>query len=250
MPLPWRRLAPLLLACSPLAHAADITVYAAASLTNALQELAASYQARHGGVVIRTSFAGSATLARQIEAGAPADLFASADAQWMDYLAERQRIDPASRRDLLGNTLVLVAPANAPLTVAMEPGKVPAFAGKLCMGDPASVPAGRYGQQALARLGWWPALAGRVVGTEDVRTALAFVERGECPLGVVYETDARISRKVMVAGRFPAATHDAVTYPFALLPQAGPAARDFYRYLQGPAGRAVFIRHGFVVRQR
>lgn len=239
----------LLLGCSALVHAGDVTLYAAASLTNALKDLATRYQAEHPGTVIRTSFAASSTLARQIEAGAPADLFASADKKWMDYLAGRKLIDAASRRNLLGNTLVLIAPAARPLLVPMDKGKVPAFAGKLCMGDPDSVPAGLYGQQAVASLGWWSALAPRVVGSEDVRSALAFVERGECALGIVYETDARISRKVIIAGRFPAGTHEPVVYPFALLPQASTAAQDFYRYLQGPEARAVFTRHGFTVLQ-
>lgn len=239
----------LLLGCSTLAHAGDVTLYAAASLTNALKDLAASYQATHPGTVIRTSFAASSTLAKQIEAGAPADLFASADKKWMDYLAGRKLIALPSRRDLLGNTLVLIAPSSQPMTVAMDKGKLPAFTGKLCMGDPASVPAGLYGRQALASLDWWGALATRVVATEDVRSALAFVERGECPLGIVYETDARLSRQVMIAGRFPAGSHEPVVYPFALLPRASAAARDFYRYLQGPEARAVLTRYGFTVLQ-
>lgn len=239
----------LLLGCSALSHAGDVTVYAAASLTNALKDLAAGYQASHKATLIKTSFAASSILARQIEAGAPADLFASADKKWMDYLDERRLIANASRRDLLGNNLVLIAPATRPLTVAMDTGKAPAFAGKLCMGDPASVPAGRYGRQALASLGWWSALSSRVVASEDVRSALAFVERGDCPLGIVYETDARLSRKVMIAGRFPAGSHEPVVYPFALLPRAPAEAREFYRYLQGPEARAVFTRYGFTVLQ-
>lgn len=248
MRLHGRALAALvLLTGSALAQAADITVYAAASLGNALKEIAAAYQARHPQDRIKASYASSATLAKQIEAGAPADLFASADQKWMDYLADRKRIAADSRRNLLGNALVLIAPASEPRTVATAKGQVPTFTGKLCMGDPASVPAGLYGRQALTALGWWPALEKRVVGTEDVRTALAFVERGECPLGIVYETDARISGKVMVAGRFPAGTHAPIVYPFALLPLASPAARAFYDYVQGPDGQRVFARHGFVI---
>lgn len=248
MTLPRRLLAALLaLACNAPALAGDITVHAAASLGNALKDLTTSYQATHRDTVIKTSFAASSTLAKQIVAGAPADLFASADRKWMDYLADRRLIDLASRHDLLGNTLVLIAPAAQPMTVAMEKGKVPAFTGKLCMGDPASVPAGLYGKQALASLGWWDTLSKRVVAAEDVRSALAFVERGECPLGIVYETDARVSGKVMIAGRFPAGAHEPVVYPFALLPGSSPAAQDFYRYLQGPEGKAVFTRYGFAV---
>lgn len=235
------------LLCSSLAQAAEITVYAAASLTNALRDIGNAYQAAHPGTVIKTSFAASSALARQIAAGAPAEVFISADRQWMDYLAERQLIDQASRRDLLGNALVLIAPAAEPRTVAMTTARPPAFDGRLCIGEPGSVPAGLYGKQALRALDWWTVLARRLVATEDVRAALAFVARGECQLGIVYETDARISDKVMIAGRFPAATHDPVVYPLALLPAASPAARDYFRHLQGDAARAVFTRYGFRV---
>lgn len=235
----------LALAASAMAQAGELTVYAASSLTNAMTELAKGWQQAHGDAV-KTSFASSSTLARQIEAGAPADIFAAADTKWMDYLAERNLVDKASRRDLLGNTLVLIAPAGQPRTIAMTKGAVPDFAGRLCLGDPASVPAGIYGKQAMQFLGWWPALEKRLVGTEDVRTTLAFVERGDCPLGIVYETDARISNRVMIAARFPAGSHDPVVYPFALLPGASPAARAFFQWLQGREAAAVFARYGFM----
>lgn len=235
----------LTLAASAVVQAGEVTVYAASSLTNAMTDLAKGWQQAHADGV-KASFASSSTLARQIEAGAPADIFAAADAKWMDYLAERRLVDNASRRDLLGNTLVLVAPAGQPRTITMAKGMVPDFAGRLCMGDPASVPAGIYGKQALQFLGWWPALEKRLVGTEDVRTTLAFVERGDCPLGIVYETDARISNRVMIAGRFPVGAHDPVVYPFALLPGASPAARAFFQWLQGREAAAVFSRYGFM----
>lgn len=237
-----------LLACllSTTSHAAEITVYAAASLSNALKDIAIAWQATHNDM-IKHSFAASSTLATQIEAGAPADIFVSADKKWMDYLDDRKLINRASRRELLGNTLVLIAPSAEPMTVNMETGKVPAFTGRLCMGEPASVPVGIYGKQALTSLGWWPVLEKRIVGTEDVRTALAFVERAECPLGIVYETDARISRKVMVAGRFPAGSHDPVVYPVALLPHASAAAQAFFIYLNEPEAQKVFVRHGFII---
>lgn len=237
----------LCLAGTTLARAETLTVYAAASLGNALTDIVRAYEQTRPGLALRTSFASSATLARQIEAGAPADLFVSADRQWMDYLAERGLIDAASRRDLLGNTLVLVAPAAAPLHLALSAGRVPVFSGRLCMGDPASVPAGRYGRQALMHLGWWAALAPRVVPAEDVRAALAFVERGECALGIVYGTDARQSRRVVIAGRFPPHTHEPIVYPVALRPGAPAAAREFLRYLQGPQARRLFTAHGFTV---
>ena len=229
------------------AQAAEVTVYAAASLSNAFKDIAAAWEVAHKDDDIKTSFAASSILAKQIEAGAPAEIFASADKKWMDYLGERNLIDKTSRRELLGNTLALIAPAGKPATVVMEKNKVPDFSGRLCMGDPASVPAGIYGKQALQNLGWWPALEKRYVGTEDVRTALAFVERGECPLGIVYETDAKISDKVVIAARFPAGTYEPVVYPFALMPKASPAAREFFQWLQGPESAAVFTRYGFVV---
>ncbi len=236
-----------LIMCSMGAQAGEATVYAAASLTNALKDLVTAWQAAHKDDTLKTSFAASSTLARQIEAGAPAEIFASADVKWMDYLAERNLIDKASRRQLLGNALVLIAPAAEPATVAMEKGRVPDFKGRLCMGEPASVPAGIYGKQALTNLGWWTALSTRVVGTEDVRSALAFVERGECPLGIVYETDAKVSDKVMIAGRFSAGSHDPVVYPFALLPGAGETAKRFFAWLQTADAEAVFVRYGFTV---
>ncbi len=232
---------------APAAQAADITVYAAASLTDVIKTIATNYESEHPASHIKPSFASSSTLARQIEAGAPADLYASADKQWMDYLQTRQLIDKSSRKELLGNSLVLIAPLEQARTVRMVKGPAPDFSGRLCMGDPEHVPAGIYGKQALQSLGWWSSLEKRVVGTEDVRTALAFVQRGECPLGVVYATDAAASDKVMIAGRFPADSHDAIVYPFALLPRASAEARDFYRYLQAPAARAVFAKAGFAV---
>lgn len=237
----------LLFLASPV-RAGDVTLYAAASLTQVIKTLATRYE-QNNGIHIKPSFASSSTLAKQIEAGAPADLYISADKQWMDYLQTRQLIDNSSRKNLLGNELVLIAPVARPRTVTMKRGfdLAASFTGKLCMGDPSHVPAGIYGQQALQSLGWWDALAKRVAGTEDVRTALAFVQRGECPLGVVYATDAAASRQVMIAGRFPASTHDPIIYPVALLPRASAEAREFYRYLQGDAAKAIYRQAGFVV---
>ena len=238
----------LAMAAGMNAQAAEITVYAAASLGNALQDIAADWKSAHPADGIKASFAASSTLAKQIEAGAPADIFASADKKWMDYLDDRKLIDTASRRDLLGNTLVLIAPAGKPVTASLRKGAaLPDFTGRLCIGDPASVPAGIYAKQALQAVGWWSALEKRYVGTEDVRTALAFGERAECPLGIVYETDAKISGKVVVVGRFPEGTHDPVVYPFALLPKASPSARAFFLWLQGSESAAIFSRYGFAV---
>lgn len=240
----------LLLLCgmllSPWAQAGDVTVYAAASLTNAIKTIVSAYEAEHA-TRIKSSFASSSTLAKQIEAGANADIYASADQQWMDYLQARQLIDATSRRALLGNTLILIAPANQARAVEMRKGRPPALNGYLCMGDPTHVPAGIYGKQALIALDWWVALAKRMVATEDVRGALAFVQRGECQLGIVYATDAAVSNQVTIVGRFPAGSHDPVVYPFALLPKASAEARDFFNYLQGRQALAVFEKAGFVL---
>lgn len=232
-----------------LARAEDqVRVFAAASLTNALTEAAARWQAE-GHRKPSLAFGGSSLLARQVEAGAPADLFASADKGWMDYLESRGLIERASRIDLLGNELVLIAPAGRGFRVEMNP-QFPfagAFSGKLCTGEPGVVPVGIYAREALESLQWWESLKGRVVGTDDVRTALAFVERGDCATGVVYATDAAISPKVQVIARFPAGTHRPIVYPFAVIEGARPEAREFLRYLRDSAVAAqVFQRHGFV----
>lgn len=245
----WRLLVMLpLLVVTHAAQAEGVTVYAAASLSSSLREVVGLWRVRHPADNVRISFAASSTLAKQIAAGAPADIFLSADQQWMDYLASRRVIDVASRRNLLGNSLVLVAPAGRPVPVRLLKGApVPSFAGRLCMGEPGSVPAGVYGRQALQFLGWWPVLEQRIVATEDVRTALTFVERAACPLGIVYATDAAASRKVMILGVFPAASHAPVVYPLALLPGAPPAARELFDFLVSEAAAGVFRRHGFTV---
>lgn len=241
-------LALLLLAFAPAAHAAEpVRVFAAASLTGVLTEVATLWtQAGHPAPSL--AFGGSSGLARQVEAGAPADLFVSADMQWMDHVAARGRIVPASRAEWLGNSLVLVVPQGRRFRVELRRGfDLPgAFTGKLCTGEPGVVPVGIYAQQALRHFGWWPALQGRIVGTEDVRTALAFVARGECPLGIVYATDAVGTAGVEVLATFPAASHTRITYSFALLKGARPGAAAFLRFLrESPAAAAVFQRHGF-----
>src|SRR5687768_7466112 len=240
----------LLLCGSPQAAGraaeAPVRVFAAASLTNALEELANQWQrAGHPRPVL--AFGASSTLAKQVEAGAPADLFASADRTWMDYLDARGRIDRVSRIDLLGNTLVLIAPRGRRFNATMQPGFriADAFKGRLCTGEPEVVPAGIYAKQSLEKLGWWKPLQARIVGTDDVRTALAFVERGECGAGIVYATDARISDEVRVVGVFPAGSHAPIVYPFAATTRARPQARGFLAFLRGEAAAKVFRRHGF-----
>lgn len=224
-----------------------VRVFAAASLTGALTDAAAAWT-RAGHPAPSLAFGGSSSLARQVEAGAPADLFVSADTQWMDYVAKRGRIVPASRAEWLGNALVLVVPQGRRFKVELSRAfDLPtAFRGKLCTGEPGVVPVGIYAQQALQHFGWWPALQGRIVGTEDVRTALAFVARGECPLGIVYATDALGTAGVEVLATFPADSHSRITYSFAVVKGARPEAAAFLGFLRdSPAAAAVFNRHGF-----
>lgn len=238
----------LFLAFAPAAPAAEpVRVFAAASLTGVLTEVAAAWtQAGHPAPSL--AFGGSSGLARQVVAGAPADVFLSADTQWMDHVAARGRIVPASRAEWLGNALVLVVPRGRrfPVTLARGFDLPGAFKGRLCTGEPGVVPVGIYAQQALQHFGWWPALRGRIVGTEDVRTALAFVARGECPLGIVYATDAVGTAGVEVLATFPADSHSRITYSFAVLKGARPEAAAFLAFLrESPAAAAVFRRHGF-----
>jgi len=224
---------------------ADVTIYAAASLTDALSDVAKRFQESHG-IPVKLSFAASSALAKQIEQGAPADVFASADSKWMDYLAGKGKIDLDSRKNLLGNTLVLIAPQGAgfPLRFSSDVDFSAAFAGKLCTGVPEAVPVGMYAKEALTQLGWWEKIQYRVVGTDDVRAALNLVERGECDAGIVYETDARQSKKVKLVGRFPAESHTPIVYPFALVTQSSDA-RAFLDYVASPAAQAVFAAYGF-----
>lgn len=227
---------------------APVTVFAAASLTNALQDIGRVYTARFGQSV-RFSFASSSVIARQLEGGARADLFVSADRQWMDYVESRGLIDNGTRRDILRGRLALIAPRASPLRLAIRPRFPLAAAlgrrGRLAIGDPAYVPAGRYAHAALRRLGVWDAVAGRLVRAEHVRVALAYVARGEAPLGIVYETDARIEPGVRVVGLFPDASHPPIVYPAALTRRAAPGTRAFYDFMRGPTGAAIFRRHGF-----
>lgn len=223
-------------------------VFAAASLTNVLQQIGADYE-RDQRRRVRLSFASSATLARQLEAGARADLFISADEDWMDYVARRDLLQPASRVALLGNSLVLVAPADSSVRLTLAPGVQLAAAlgarGRLALADPASVPAGKYARAALTTLGAWPQVAGRHVAAENVRMALLLVARGEAPLGVVYRTDALAEPKVRIVAVFPATSHPVIAYPAALTRGARPGTDAFLGYLMGPAAGARFRAAGF-----
>ncbi len=235
---------------APAATAASVVVFAAASLKTALDAIGARWTAATGSTVT-FSYAASGALARQIENGAPADIFASADLKWMDYAAERKLIVPASRRHLLGNALVLVAPRDSAIDLEIGPGFKLAEAlgdGRLATGDPRSVPVGAYAQAALTALGVWDAVAAKIAGAESVRAALAFVARGEAKLGIVYRSDAASEPKVRIVGTFPAASHAPIVYPFALTAGSNSAtAAAFLAYLAGPEAKAVFTAEGFTV---
>jgi len=228
----------------------DVTVFAAASLTNALQDVAKDYEASGGGKV-KYSFAASSLLARQIEAGADADVFFSADTEWMDYLAARKLIRTGTRRDALSNRLVLIAPAGSTVALSIAPGFAIAAAlgdSRLALADPDTVPAGKYAKAALTKLGVWDAVANKIARAENVRTALAYVARGEASLGIVYETDAKAEAKVRTVDTFPADTHPAIVYTVALTASAnGSDAEAFLAYILSAKAAAVFKRHGFSV---
>lgn len=230
-------------------QAGEVKVYAAASLTDVLTEVAKSYQQAHPDTHIKTSFAGSSTLAKQIENGAPAELFISADKDWADYLQTRNLLDANTRVELLTNELVLIAPLSRTPAISLNKNAnlANSFTGKLCTGDPAYVPVGKYAKQALGYFDWWDSIQPRLVGTEDVRTALAFVERGECALGIVYKTDAQLSKKVTVVASFPAASHLPIVYPGGLTKNAGPDAQAFWQFLQSKPALDVFAHYGFGV---
>ena len=232
-----------------LADDGKITVFAAASLTNALQDIAAAYK-KEKNVEVVSSFASSSTLARQIEAGAPADLFISADQKWMDYAAEKKAIDAATRETLLGNSLVVVAPKASPqadFTINKETHWTSLLnGGRLAVGDPEHVPAGIYAKEALQKLGAWETLSPKLAPAEDVRGALALVERNEAPLGIVYGSDAVASKGVKVVATFPEDSHKKVEYPVAIVDGHKNATVTAFRdYLKGPEASAIFKRYGF-----
>ena len=226
---------------------APIVVFGAASLTNVLQELGDSFT-RETSVPVRFSFAASSSLARQIENGSMADIFFSADVEWMDYLQMRRLIQDASRHNVIGNRLVLIAPTSSTVQLKIAPH----FAlneqlknGRLATGDPDSVPAGRYAKQALTNLGLWDSVESRLVRADSVRSALAFVDRGEAVLGIVYESDALIDNRVRVVDTFPETSHEPILYPVALTNNANAASRRFVAYISGSAGALAFKHYGF-----
>lgn len=244
----------LLLCVTMGSHAAradaPVTVFAAASLKNALDAVATAWKTETGNEVT-ISYAGSSVLAKQIEQGAPAAIFVSADLDWMDYLDKRHLVDAGTRKNLLGNRLVLVAPKASTVALDIAPGFDLAGAlqgGRLAMADTSSVPAGKYGKAALVKLGVWKSVESRVAQAENVRAALAFVARGETPLGIVYRTDAIAEPAVRIVGTFPDETHAPIVYPAALVAgAASPGATAFFNYLSTPAATAIFKSQGFAV---
>jgi molybdate transport system substrate-binding protein len=241
------------LAIAPCGHAAEpeqitLTVFGASSLTNVLQDIGDAFT-KETSIAVKFSFAASSTLARQIENGAPADIFMSADSDWMDYLQTRHLIQPSTRKDVVGNRLVLIAPANSSVKLKIEPNFALAAAlgqGRLATGDPGAVPVGRYAEAALTKLGIWNQIEQRIVRADNVRSALTFVDRGEAPLGIVYETDALIDKKVRVVDVFPADSHPPIVYPVALTRTAQSAASRFIAFLESPAAAQTFKSYGFV----
>jgi molybdate transport system substrate-binding protein len=231
----------------------SVTIFAAASLKTALDDIAAQWQ-KETGKTARISYAASGPLAKQIEAGAPADIFISADMAWMDYAAQRRLIKPETRRNLLGNALVLVAPSDSkaqPIEFNAQTDLTALLGanGRLAIGEPRSVPAGAYAQKALTSLGLWDKVKNRVAQTESVRATLLFVARGEAPLGIVYRSDAHAEPRVKVLGTFPDSSHHApIVYPIAIIAaSANPDAKAFYDYLAASAATAIFKRESFDV---
>jgi len=224
-----------------------VTVYAASSTTDVVTALAKQFETEYGAK-FRLNFASSSTLARQIEAGASADVFFSADQEWMDYLQQRGLIQTSTRCDVVGNTLVLVAPADKALDLpqGLSPQWAARFSGRLAVGDPGHVPVGKYAQEALENLGLYDGLKAHLIPSESARSALVLVERGEVAAGIVYSTDAKASVKVKVVATFPESSHRPIRYPIALGKGAIRAAAEFLTYLGGPDAAAVFSAHGFI----
>ncbi len=226
-----------------------VLVFAAASLTDALTAIGTAWE-KSGGEKIAFNFASSSTLARQIREGAPADLFLSADEAQMDTLQKAGLLVPETRRSVLSNELVVVVPAGSPLKIVSEKDLAGPRVGTLAIAEPTSVPVGVYSKNFFERAGIWGAVASKVVPTENARATLAAVESGNVDAGLVYRTDAAISKRVRVAFEVPAATGPSISYPFALVKGAPreAAARKFLEYLSSKAAREVFVRYGFLVK--
>ena len=234
---------------APAALAAQVTVFAAASLKESLDAVVQAYERASGDKVV-VSYAGSNALAKQIENGAPADVFFSADTDWIAYLEKRGLTVPGSRRDLLGNDLVLVEPAARRTSLGLVPGVDLASAlgnGRIALANPEAVPAGKYAKDALTMLGAWTSVEKRLAPTDNVRAALLLVARGEAPFGIVYRTDALAEPRVRIVDKFPEATHPRIVYPVVRVKRsANPSAAKFADYLGSTEARGIFERHGFI----
>ena len=244
--------ATIVIAAAPLANAEDksITVFAAASMKNALDDVDAAFTKR-SGVKVVASYDASSALMKQIEGGAPADVFVSADLKWMDYGSQKKLIKDDTRVNLLGNTLVLIAPKDAKIDhVTIAPGfdlaKL-AGDGRIATGDVKAVPVGLYAQAALEKLGVWSSVEPKMAMTANVRAALVLVARGEAPLGIVYSTDAKVESGVKVVGVFPDNSHDPIIYPVAATTGAKPEATPYLAFLRSQAAKAIFESYGFTV---
>jgi molybdate transport system substrate-binding protein len=249
--------AALVLVASSLSLAAhaqgrDLLVFGAASLKNALDDANAQFQRDTGHKVV-VSYGASSALARQIEGGAPADIFISADLDWMDYVAERKLIKADTRINLLGNKLVLIGAADSNITLSIGtnfPLAQTLGNGRLAMADPAAVPAGKYGKAALEALGVWSSVASKIAPAQDVRAALLFVSRGEAPLGIVYQTDAAADKGVKIVAAFPESTHPPIIYPLAVTATStNPEVGAYIQFLKSPAAKPAFEKQGFVLLQ-
>ncbi|OTG77505.1 molybdate ABC transporter substrate-binding protein [Acinetobacter terrae] len=234
-------------------YAGTVKVYAAASLSNTMTDIANIYQAKHPQTKIVSVFGASSALAKQVQAGASSDLFFSADQDWMNYLVQKKMVDAISVRPLLLNQLVAISPKNLNISFKPQPNFnfAQSFKGQLCTGQMESVPAGKYAKQSLLKLNWLESLKGRIVGTDDVRSALAFVERGECEVGIVYRTDALISQKVKIIGAFPSNSHSPIVYPLALTKQGAKnkEAMQFEQFVKAShQAKAIFQNYGFKVK--
>lgn len=226
-----------------------VLVFAAASLTNALEDVDHAFTDQTH-IPVKESFASSAVIAKQIASGAPAEVFVSADVQWMDYLEKQHLLLPGTRQRLLGNALVLIAPADSPVHLRLTPHMdlVRALGGgRLAIGEPMSVPAGIYGRQALEKLGVWSSVSDHLAPAESVRSALAFVARGESPLGIVYKTDALAQKRVRIVATFPEDTHPPITYPAARLQHSTRQSAQLLAFYKSSRAREIFQRYGFQV---
>lgn len=248
----WRTVVFILVSLMTTIHvqAAHVRIYAAASLSNVIQDIAKLYQSKHPQVKIIPVFGASSTLAKQIEAGAPSDIYFSADLDWMKYLQQKQKVQVKTIQNILENELVLISAENSiyPIPMTQNSAFIKNFSGRLCTGQMQSVPVGKYAKQGLKYMNWFNSLSTRIVETDDVRAALTFVERKECQLGIVYKTDAKMSTKVKIISTFPSQSHEPIVYPIALT-RTGARQQDavsFYQFIKtSPESRQIYQKYGF-----